>query len=139
MRKNPSIAALSVQNVFFCCEFNVNTRRSFPRILSQFNRQMNIWPKGFRSKIIVLRTELIDDISIHVVSHLSKNYSSSVKHLDQTIAHMFHYRMCCDVERTPAMKGMISFPTLSDYVIIDETMKKFSLDIMQFIQKYIYL
>ncbi len=132
-------AALSLQNVFFCCEFNSDNYKSFPRILSQFNRQMNVWPKGLRSKVIVLRTEMIDWIGIHSVSSLSSNYSSIVKHLDKNIALMFHYRSCCGVRRIPVLGGIFSFRTVNDFSITDERMNKFNSEILEFIKQYIYL
>jgi hypothetical protein len=136
-RKNPSIAALSIQNVFFCCEFNVNSYKSFPRISNHFNRQWNVWPKGLRSKVIALRTEFIDKIGVHSLS--VNNYNSIVKHMDESNALMFHYRSCCGVRRTPAFKGLISFRTVNDFAITDQRMNKFSADIIQFIEQYIYL
>jgi len=138
-RKDLSVAALSLQNVFFCCEFNTNTRQSFPRISNQFNRQKYVWSKGIRSKIIVLRTELVDHIGIHDVHQLSDNYSSIIKHVDENDALMFHYRTCCNVERTPIFNGLLSFRTLSDSVIVDRRMNKFTDQVRKFIQNYIYL
>jgi len=137
-RKDTAIAALSLLNVFFCCEFNTNTQ-SFPRVLNQLNRQSTIWSKGFRSKIIVLRTELVDKVGIHAVDRLLNKNNITVNHIDENDALMFHYRSCCDVERTPVLSGLLSLPTIRDSVIRDERMTKFSEKIIQFIENYIYL
>ena len=43
-------AVLSVNNVFFCCQFNGENLKDFPRILNQFNRDFLVLPRKVRSK-----------------------------------------------------------------------------------------
>ena len=139
--KNRKTIALSIRNVFFCCEYNTDYKKAFPRILSHFYRQSTVWldwPTGWRSKLIVLRPHLIDRMGIHEVMRLSPNNSGSyVKHLDISEGLMFHYRSCCGVGRTPVLYGVMSFPTIRDRVIFDNRIEKFSQKVMSFINNYI--
>ena len=136
--KNPKTIGLSIRNVFFCCQFNTEYKKAFPKILSHFNRQSFVWWKGWRSKMIVLRPHLIDWMGVHGVLRFSPDESETgIKHLDVRESLMFHYRSCCGMRRTPDLYGLLSHPTLRDRVLYDNRIEKFSQKVMSFINNYI--
>ena len=131
--KSVETVGISVRNVFFCCEFNTNQMKAFPRILSHFNRQTHIWPQGWRTKLIILRPHHVDRIGVHTFW----SYYGRVKHPDPKDVLMFHYRNCCGVGRVKVMNGLISYPVVIDDIEYDNRMIRFKDNINLFIDNYI--
>ena len=136
--QNRHSIALSVRNVFFCCEFNEHNSKDFPRILSHFNRQSSVWVRGKRSKVIALRPDLIDRMGIHEVQSVMADQSlSAVKYVHRDDALMFHYRSCCSVDRTPLLWSAVSIKTLKDRIEYDTRIYRFGDHMIDFITNYI--
>lgn len=129
--------SLSMQMVLFCCEFNEQKRKDFPRILNHFSRQSTVWLRGMRPKVIALRPELIEQIGVHEVSSLTATATmAAVKHVEPTDGLMFHFRTCCRMERTPLFWKAMSIRTLSDAIEYDDRINRFGEEIMRFIDRY---
>ena len=140
--------ALVVQTVVFCKEFNEQlAKRPDPMLIANFNRQKTVWPHEIRSKVIIIRAELIAQMGIHNIWQLSPFYRQQKSHPilysspNQIL--LYHYRKCCNIiqpyfeNRIVSELTNIYFQTINDYIVRDEYMKPFVNRVKQFIDKYI--
>jgi hypothetical protein len=124
---NPVVS--EVASVFFCDEKNSNPNSNeILKIFKYSLRQVVPWPIPKRSKPVVICPNCVKDLGLHCPFDPPYN-SSLVLHENETF--LFHYRNCKDILNSR------NYKKFDKGFMIDESMKRFEQDIMQFINYYL--